>query len=271
MPDYQLYALRYASMPDRTSRGNFIGGDSPDVPMPLDYYVWAIVGDGRTIIVDTGFDKATGDRHQAKLTHPVRLVRPVRDALKEISVVCEDVKDVIITHMHWDHAGNHDLFPNARYHVQEREMHYCTGGCMCYPLLRKPFEAYDVAAMVNRLYLGRVVLHPASSEPFPGISLHWIGGHSDGLQVVRVETRRGPVVIASDASHVYANFMELRAYPVVHDIGEMLKGFQTLVRLAGDAARVVPGHDPKVLALYPEAFPGANGTVRLDLDPRPFA
>jgi glyoxylase-like metal-dependent hydrolase (beta-lactamase superfamily II) len=268
VPEYQVYALRYASMPDRTSKGNFIGGDSPDIPMPLDYYVWAIVGDGRTIIVDTGFDKATGDQHQAKLTHAVNLVTPVREALSRIAIRSEHVQDVIITHMHWDHAGNHDLFPNARYHVQEREMHYCTGSCMCFPLLRKPFEEADVQAMIKKLYAGRVALHPMDAELFPGVSVHWVGGHTDGLQVVRVTTTRGPVVLASDASHFYANFMERRAYPVVHNIGDMLKGFGRLVSLAGDSARVVPGHDPKVLQIYPAAHAEADGIVRLDLEPR---
>jgi len=60
---------------------------------------------------------------------------------------------------------------------------------------------------------GRVRFHDGDAELFPGISLHLIGGHTMGLQVVRVATRRGAVVLASDASHFYANMEQTRPFP----------------------------------------------------------
>jgi len=88
------------------------------------------------------------------------------------------------------------------------------------------------------------------------------------LQVVRVRTRRGWVVVASDASHFYANMEQGRPYPIVYNVGEMLEGFDTIQRLAESPQHVIPGHDPLVMTRYPAAKPGLEGiVVRLDADP----
>lgn len=259
---WEVYAIRYAHHGDRRASENFIGGDPHDGPMPLDYYVWAIVGAERSFVVDTGFDEAMARRRKRQL------LRSPADGLKLIGLDPARVEDVIVTHMHYDHAGNHAMFPNAAYHVQDREMQYCTGRCMCHPAMRGAFEAEDVAAMVRKLFEGRVRFHDGSEELAPGVSVHRIGGHTMGLQVVRVRTRRGWVVLASDASHLYANIEEGRPFPIVHNLADMLEGYETLRRLASSPAHIVPGHDPLVLRRYPAAKPGLEEiAVRLDADP----
>ena len=60
------------------------------------------------------------------------------------SIDVNAVEDVILTHLHYDHAGNFDRFPNARFHLQEREMAYATGRYMRYPRLSHSFEVEDV-------------------------------------------------------------------------------------------------------------------------------
>lgn len=259
---WEVYAIRYAHHGDRRASENFIGGDPHDGPMPLDYYVWAIVGAERSFVVDTGFDEAMARRRKRQL------LRSPADGLKLIGLDPARVEDVIVTHMHYDHAGNHAMFPNAAYHVQDREMQYCTGRCMCHPAMRGAFEAEDVAAMVRKLFEGRVRFHDGSEELAPGVSVHRIGGHTMGLQVVRVRTRRGWVVLASDASHLYANMEEGRPFPIVHNLADMLEGYETLRRLASSPAHIVPGHDPLVLRRYPAKKPGLEEiAVRLDADP----
>src|ERR1051326_4817915 len=191
---YEIYAVRYAHHNRRASE-NFLGGDPHDGPMPLDYFVWAIIGADRTIVFDTGFDQAMAQKRGREF------LRPPRDGLMAIGVEPDRVEHVVISHMHYDHAGNHELFPNAIYHIQDREMAFCTGRCMCHPQLRRSFEEGDISAMVRRLFAGRVQFHDGSGEIAPGITVHHVGGHTLGLQVMRVETRRGPVVLASDASH----------------------------------------------------------------------
>jgi glyoxylase-like metal-dependent hydrolase (beta-lactamase superfamily II) len=256
--NYEIYAVRYAHL-ERTARYNFLGSDPHDGPMPLDYFVWVIKGADRTIVVDTGFGVEQATKRKRIL------VRPVDDGLRAIGIDHADVKDVVITHMHYDHSGNHHLFPNACMHLQDAEMSYCTGRCMTHPELRAPFEASDVARMVHRVFDGRVLFHDGESELAPGITLHHVGGHTKGLQVVRVSTARGPVVLASDAAHFYANFDQGRPFPIVESVSDYLEAHRRIRRLAGSDAHVIPGHDPAVLTRYPTA---GEDIVRVDLPPR---
>jgi glyoxylase-like metal-dependent hydrolase (beta-lactamase superfamily II) len=174
------------------------------------------------------------------------------------------VKDVVITHLHYDHVGNFDLFPNAMLHLQDLEMHYATGRNMAHECFRGAYEVEDVVGMVRRAYAGRVRFHNGDAHLHDGISLHLIGGHTMGLQAVRVHTRGGWLVLASDASHFYANMEETRPFPIVYSVGDMVAGYERLRSLAASPAHVVPGHDPLVMQRYP-APKGLEGiVVRLD-------
>ena len=261
---YKVYAIRYGHHEQR-SPANYIGGDAHDVPEPLDYYVWALVGENRTVVVDTGFDEERGVLRKRSIT------KPVREGLKAAGISPETVSDVIITHLHYDHAGNHELFPNAKYHLQECEMAYVTGRCMCHPQLRLPFEPEDVSAMVRKLFAGRMRFHEGSANVLPGIHVHKIGGHSKGLQCVTVSTRRGTLVLASDSSHLYSHFQGGRVFPVLYSFAETIDGYQTLRKLAATDDHIIPGHDPLVLRKYQsERAELENWVVRLDGDPRPL-
>jgi glyoxylase-like metal-dependent hydrolase (beta-lactamase superfamily II) len=229
--------------------------------MPMDFFIWVLIGGGRTILVDTGFDKSEGGKRGREL------VLPVEDGLEVLGVRRDTVEHVIVTHMHWDHAGNRDLFPRARYHVQDREMSFCTGRCMCRPVMQRPFAVDDVTAMVRRVFAGKVGFHDGTGEVAPGVTVHLAGGHSRGLQVVRVNTRRGWVVLASDASHYYANLEQERPFPLLVDMQEMLEGFSLVRSLASSPAHIVPGHDPLVLARYPRSLPTLPHIARVDLPP----
>lgn len=263
LPAYAVYAVRYATNPAQRRPHNFVGGDPHDVPMPLDYFVWAVKSAGAAFVVDTGFDPAMAAKRQRKF-----LASPA-ETLQKIGIHAPEVEDVVITHMHYDHCGNHDLFPKARFHLQEMEMDYATGRFMCDPAHRVAFEAEDVAAMVRRVFAGRVAFHDKDWELAPGLSVHHIGGHTKGMQVVRVWTRRGWLVLASDASHFYAHMNEGRAFPVLYNLDDVLAGYKRLRALASSDAAIIPGHDPLVRARYPAPRPDLEGLVmRLDADPR---
>jgi len=260
---YEIFALKYAHH-DRKSSENFLLGDPHDILQPLAYYVWVIRGSEYTILVDTGFDQAMAARRDRTITTTVAY------GLEALGVPPDSIEDIIITHLHYDHCGNYALFPRARYHIQDSEMAYATGRYMCHPMMRIPFESDDVVAMVRNVFAGRVVFHDGDDEIAPGVSVHRIGGHSKGLQCVRVQTKRGAVVLASDTSHLYAHVNEGRVYPVTYNVAEVVEGYRTLARLAASPDHIVPGHDPAVLELYPPASPELAGiAARLDLAPKP--
>ena len=249
---WEVFALRYAHR-DALVRDHFISPPDPhDGPMAMDYFVWLLRRGDDLILVDTGFSPETGLRRNRKLT------RTIEAALGGLGVGLADIGDVVITHLHYDHAGNLPLFGDARFHLQEREMAYATGRHMAVPGERHAFEVEDVVAMVRAVHSDRVRYHDGDAEIMPGVSLHLVGGHTAGLQIVRVETQDGPIVLASDASHYYANMELARPYPGVFDLDDMIKGWARSVELAdGAARRVIPGHDPAVLDRF-EILPGSG-------------
>jgi glyoxylase-like metal-dependent hydrolase (beta-lactamase superfamily II) len=245
---YQIFALRYATMSPRTPHLNFLIPDPHETTaQDLDYFVWLIRGGGRDILVDTGFNAEEAVLRNRKLT-----LNPV-DALERFGVKADSIRDIIVSHLHYDHAGNLDRFPQARFHLQDREMSYATGRCMCTGMLRHPFSIEHVTLMVRHVYGERVTFHSGDGEVAPGVTVHRVGGHSDGLQVVRVETERGPVVLASDAAHYYANLQRRSPFPIVYNVGDMAQGWEIVERLAGHPDRFIPGHDPIVSEIYPRA------------------
>lgn len=260
MDTYEVYAIKYASMP-RRRRDNFLPADDHDGPMPMDFFVWLLKGQTRNILVDTGFSQATGvKRNRQWLRCPI-------EACRTLGVDPADIGDVILTHLHYDHAGNLPLLPQARFHVQDGELDYATGRCMCHATMRHAYAVDDVVELVRKVYAERVSFHAGDSAVAPGVELLLVGGHTKGLQAVRVLTERGWVVLASDASHYYENIEGLRPFPIVFNVADMLEGHRRLMALAGSVDRLVPGHDPEVLRRYPRVATDAVGIALLHRQP----
>ena len=258
MPTYRVYAVKYAERDARRGE-HFLGGDPHDAPMSMDYYVWAVVGADRTWVVDTGFDESDATRRRR------RLVRSVTEALATIDIAAATVTDVIITHLHYDHIGGHDQFPTARFHLQDREISFATGRHMVEPANNHSFTPSHIAEMVMLVHRGRVVFHDGAEQLAPGLVVHHVGGHTAGLQIVRVHTDVGWLVLASDASHYYENMLSARPFSVAFDVPAVLAGFDLIRSLADRPELIVPGHDPLVLERFTPVRPDLDGiAVRLD-------
>ena len=136
---------------------------------------------------------------------------------------------------------------------------------MTRPQFSQAFTAEHVANLVIEVHRRRVLFHDGDAVVAPGISVHLVGGHTAGLQVVRVNTASGWLVLASDACHYYENIEASRPFPVVVDVAAMVEGWDTAYRLASGPELVIPGHDPEVLRRFPVAVRGLDGiAVRLD-------
>ena len=258
---YELYAVRYATAL-RSHTEVFVGGDPHAGTIPMDYFVWVARNDSHSVVIDTGFDALAAQRRGREL------LREPSEGLALLGVDCAYVEHVIITHLHYDHAGNLPRFPRACFHLQEREMAFATGRYMAQPFFAHAYDIECVLSMVRLVYGAQVHFHDGDAEIVPGISVHRVGGHTLGLQVVRVRTRIGWVVLASDAAHYLANMTSGRPFPIVANVTEMSAGWERMRTLASRPDYIVPGHDPLVMERYREPAPSLRGVaVRLDAEP----
>ncbi|MBK8767193.1 MAG: N-acyl homoserine lactonase family protein [Burkholderiaceae bacterium] len=253
---WEVFALRYATI-GRRRLEMFINHDLHDGPQAMDYFVWLLRRGDDLILIDTGFNAAMAlERKRDFLRCPI-------DSWSQAGIDVASIRDVVITHAHYDHAGNLDLLPRARFHLQEREMVYATGRDMRQKMMRHAYCVDHVCSLVRLVFDDRVQYHDGDWELRPGVSVHLVGGHTRGLQVVRVHTRRGWIVLASDAAHYLENFTARSPFPIVADVGDMLRGHDRLEQLAESPAHVVPGHDPIVMSTYARSGPAGLDIVSL--------
>lgn len=223
--------------------------------MPMDYFVWAAVGPAGTIVVDAGFTPEVASRRGR--TH---LASPI-DLLAAIGVRPAEVRDVVITHLHYDHTGYLPSFTAAQFVLQEAEMAFWTGRHAGRGEFKRLCEASDLTFLVRANVEGRVRQLTGDREVLPGISVHLVGGHTPGLQIVRVRTARGWVVLGSDATHYRENLDSDRPFAIVHTLPLMYDAFDRMHELAGPGGIILPGHDPGVLEQFPCRTPECGGSI----------
>lgn len=253
---HEIYAVKFGE--NRTGvRGHFFHGsaaDPHDEPMRLDYFVWLIRSAHQDIVLDVGFTRQTAERR-------------VRDhwqepseALARLGVDCVTVPWVILSHLHYDHTGDIASFPGARFVVQEAEMAFWTGPYASRHEFRRAIEPADITTLVGYGLDGRIQFVDGTREIVDGVWVHGVGGHTPGTQVTRVRTERGHVVLAADASHLYANVEADAPFAVFTDLIGMYRTFDVMNDLASAPDLVVPGHDPELFNRF-DAVPGHEGVV----------
>jgi hypothetical protein len=166
-PRYEAFAIRYATLPNFRVSGLIAGADTSrrlDIAM----MVWMLRGANRTIVIDAGFQRPD----LIQRWRPTGYVKP-SEAVAAAGVAAEQVTDVIISHIHWDHFDGVELFPNATIWIQREEVwhHIDSTG----KVLDRAIDAPDAQMLARLIKQGRVKLVDGDQEIIPGINV-WIGG-----------------------------------------------------------------------------------------------
>ncbi len=254
---YEVLALRYATRMTTKSECylNYHLYGEDDAEQAMDYFIWVVRNSERTIVVDTGFGVAAGRRRLRTM-----VVEPAV-ALRQVGVEPAVVPRLVLTHAHYDHAGNLPHFPASEIVMAAREYEFWTGPYAGRFLFSAPTEKEDLDHLRVARGDGRVTLVSDSHEVAPGVEAIEVGGHTPGQLIVRVATERGPVVLSSDAMHYYEEVDRDRPFAIVADLQAMYRTFDLLREMAGDqGCIVVPGHDPQVMDRF-AAVAGCEGSA----------
>ncbi len=250
-PEYEIYAIRYATIPDFAVNG-LVAGAEPGRKLDIAMLVWLVRGNGRNILVDSGFYR----EQFFKQWHVTDFVKP-SDAVKRAGVQPEDITDVIITHMHWDHADGMDLFPKAKIWVQKDELQYYAGEAWQSRRTHGGIDPDDVLAAVKLNMQGRMgLVNGDAQEILPGISCFTGGKHTYSSQFVSVNTAGGTVVLASDNMYLYENLEKHVPIAATLDAESNLRAQDRMKQMAASPRLVIPGHDPAVMTKFPNPAPG---------------
>jgi glyoxylase-like metal-dependent hydrolase (beta-lactamase superfamily II) len=250
-PRYEVYAIRYATIPN-FQVADLVAGADRARRMDIAMMIWLVEGNGRHILVDSGFYR---DRF-LKEWKPVDYVKP-SEAIARAGLKPEDITDLIVSHMHWDHADGIDLFPKARTWIQKDELEYYAGSAWQSRGTHGGIDPEDVLALVKLNTEGRVrLVNGDAQEILPGISCYTGGKHTYASQFVTVNTAAGAVVLASDNMYLYENLEKHAAIAQTLDAESNLRAQDRMKQLAADPRLIVPGHDPAVFARFPNPQPG---------------
>ena len=246
---YEVYAVQYAELPDFPVSALVLGADSSR-KAKISMMVWVLRSPTHTILVDAGFYR----EEFLKAWKVTGYVKP-SVALEKLGIRPEQVTDIVVSHLHWDHVDGVDLFPNAKVWVQRAEFtHY-----------QKPENQpqsgvfpVDIAMLEKINRAGRLKLVDGDSQQVaPGVFVYIGGRHTKESQFVTVATGEGQAVIASDNLYLYENLEKRRPIAATWDTVSNLAAQDRMRKLAGAGKLIVPGHDPAVFTRFTQVAPSS--------------
>ena len=249
-PAYEIYAIRYATLKDFAVSGLVAGADKSR-KMDIAMMFWLIKGGGRNILFDCGFYRDQFMRQW----HPVDYEKPSL-ALQRAGLKPEDITDVVISHIHWDHADGFDLFPKAKIWIQKEELEYYAGEAW-QGHRRTAADPDDILGLVKANTEGKVGLVKGDAqEIFPGITCYIGGKHTWQSQFITVNTTSGTIVLASDNVYLNENLEKHLPIAATLDAESNLRAQDRMKQMAASPKLIIAGHDPAVMKDFKEIAPG---------------
>ncbi|OVE73699.1 hypothetical protein BVX93_00965 [bacterium B13(2017)] len=234
----KVFALKYGESKFKYNEV-FWEATKPNRKVDFSWMFWVIRHKNRIILVDTGFENENlKQRWKIKeYIHPVSL-------LKKINLTPDMITDVIITHIHLDHIECISKYRNAKIWIQKREFDYLK-------LLTNYYKRIYSDLMLAKIQQ-RLEIVNGEKEIAPGITILRVGGHSPGMQIVKVKSNEGNIIIASDTTYLYDN--SYRHIPVgsSFDIKDNLNAIKKMHKIGGSLFFIIPGHDPFVFKAFPK-------------------
>lgn len=237
--------------PEESSQALLMWNRGWDQRVRRAYYLWCLLGPGGPVVVDCGVTpERAAQKKLPNYVHPVEL-------LGRLGIKPEEVRHLVLSHLHWDHCGGAGFFPRAQVHLQEAEWRFWREN----PLARRSLFALlhypqDLDALARLQEQGRLSLHQGDTPLLPGLELIAAPGHSPGLMAVKVQTARGAAVLGSDCGHTFANYAEDWPSIFIFDMPAWLVSLERLRGLAAGPELLFPGHDLALSRDYPQVAPG---------------
>jgi glyoxylase-like metal-dependent hydrolase (beta-lactamase superfamily II) len=277
MHDHSIWTFCYARgrIPNDMMGGCPVCSNQGMTDIPMAYSLITSAPDAPSahrVLVDCGFkggQSMTGSRFQS--------IEMPEAVLAKVGLTPADITVLVLTHLHFDHAGNFDAFPNARIVVQRREYERWravidalpdrTAGKGVWELSSMDVDVLD--AFSQAVTGGRIELIDGDAEVAPGVTCHLAAdSHTFGSQWVEVSTHSGPHVIAGDCVYWYAN-ME-RLWPPGYAQGNawnLMATYRQLRELVGEdhLERVIPGHDMEIFKRHRNWLSGLNPVAEVHL------
>jgi N-acyl homoserine lactone hydrolase len=283
--DHSIWSFCYAKgqLPRDFIEGSPVGSNQGMLPIPMVYTVIVTPPSApqrSVFLVDAGFAAArsmTG-RAFADFESPAAI-------LGKVELEAREVKTLLLTHMHFDHMGNIEAFPEANILLQRSEYDWWKWALGALPEQSHDKQNWVLSSMnpgdIHRLDRaisdGRVTFIDGTHEVSPGITLQLVADtHTPGSQWIEVSTPVGPYIVAGDAIVSFANLE--RMWPPGYHQGNtwnLLAAYQRAKDVAGERwpERILPGHDMELFSRFPNWTAGSNpvAEVHIAFGQRSFA
>lgn len=231
---HEVYALHVGDK--MTTRCQFLYREASAEPLTISFYFWAVLGGPEPVLFDLGFGAEHAEaRGVGAYSDPVELLR-------ELGVSAEDVRTVVVSHLHWDHWSGFERFSNATFLLQRAEAEFWQSRARSQKLIMYSANAAALDQVGSLSAAGRIRLLDGEQQLWPGLRIVPLGGHTPGLQALAVTTAAGTVVLASDALHFYENYERRLPAQVTMDFPRALEAFEIIEGLA-TPNYVIAGHD----------------------------